>query len=972
MATPSTRSRRFFSLKWKIIVPISLVLLAVNASLSYINYSSQQAEFDHARNVSETQSLRYATEAVNQLGTQLETSANLIPNLTDVHSAIARGDEAALQRYYQRYWNNLRLNGGLEQVLFFKPDGRLFASWKEGPLLVNEPALSALVRRVIVEERPQRLLACAATCLYYYMVPVLDNGHSVAAVAVAASLADAVLSFQRMSGGDMALAILAPGLAVSPGNFKQPRVPALGRRVLAMSGGRQSIEILQNIPLGNAADHRINVTYQNRHYEILPVPVPIGASTGDPSMLVLFDRTSSLQHLHAVAWKSAGVGILGLFLSELMLLALLWVPMRRLKRTAETLPLLGRGEFEAVRAHLEKTSRIDTARDELDTLDAGALDLADRLEYLQEKNRSHSNELDDLVRQLSRERDFVSGLLDNAQMLIITQDNQGRILMANAYVLALTGFDYRELRGAKLTDFFSLPQQAADTSRELAALLHSDGANLRQETALRCNNGESRDVVWIHSSLGAENPDDAAILSVGLDITELHRVEKQASYLTEYDALTGLYNRHHFQEALQGILSHTDAQSSGALIYLDLDEFKSLNDTTGHDAADQVLHAVASQLQGLLPAPALIGRLGGDDFGVFFSQLDAPHAMQLARHIQHSLSTITLAEVPLSHKVSACIGIAMFPEHGTVAQELLANADLALFRAKESGRGNLHLYAPDEGLMERVLNRVYWVDKIEQALADDQFELYFQPILALSSNNVSHYEALVRMRNPTGDLYMPAEFIGVAETTGLIRSIDRLVLQKAIGALAELQLKAPHIKLSVNLSGRSFGNPRWLELLQTELASSQISPAGLIFEITETAAVEDMAAARALMEKVIGLGCAFSLDDFGVGFASFDYLKQLPVEYVKIDGSFIRNLATNTDDQLFVKALVQAAHGFGKKTVAEFVENAEIVQLLRDYGVDYAQGYHIGQPNPVFGWSPDAMGTAVGIPTSVSGFRPIP
>jgi diguanylate cyclase (GGDEF)-like protein/PAS domain S-box-containing protein len=948
----------FFSLKWKIIVPLSMVLLIVNASLSYINYNSQRAQFVHARIASETQSRHFAVEVITQLNAHLETSANLIPNLTDVHSAISSGDKTALQRYYQRYWGALHLNSGLEQVLFFKPDGRLFASWKDDPIQVDEPALSTLVRQVIADEQPKRLLACAETCLYYFIVPVLDNGHSVAAVAVAASLVDTVLSFQRMTGSDMALVILTPYFGDAANDPQQLQIPALKRKVLAISGGQESLDILRNIPapVGNSVtDQRINVTYHDHYYEILPVSV-LGSTptTGKPSMLVIFDRTRNLQHLQRVAWQSVGIGLLGLIISELILLALLWIPMRRLKHTAETLPLLGRSEFETVRSRLEKTRRTDTIHDELDTLDASALDLADRLEDLQEKNRAHSNELDELVRQLSRERDFVSGLLDTAQMLIITQDRQGRILMANAYVLALTGFDYMELRGAKLTDYFSQPQQAIDTSHELTALLQSDGASLRQETALRCKNGESRDVVWIHSSLGAENTDDAAILSVGLDITELHRIEKQASYLTEYDSLTGLYNRHHFQEALQEILSHTEAQPSGALIYLDLDEFKSLNDTTGHGAADQVLHAVASQLQGLLPTPALIGRLGGDDFGVFFSHLDATHAIQLARHIQHSLSKITLAEVPLSHKVSACIGITLFPEHGTVAQELLANADLALFRAKESGRGNIHLYAPDEGLMERVLNRVYWVDKIEQALADNQFELYFQPIMSLSSGTVSHYEALVRMHNPTGDLYMPMEFIGVAETTGLIRSIDRLVLQKAIAALTELQRKSPNIKLSVNLSGRSFSNPRWLELLQTELASSQINPASLIFEITETAAVEDLASARALMEKIIALGCAFSLDDFGVGFASFEYLKQLPVEYVKIDGSFIRNLVTNTDDQLFVKALVQAAHGFGKKIVAEFVESAEIVALLREYGVDYAQGYHIGRPDSAFGWAASA------------------
>lgn len=950
-AAATQKIQRFFSLKWKVLVPLSLVFLAVNASLSYINYHSQRAELDSICNASELHSQRFAVEMLTRTGAQLETLGNLIPNLANVGSAIATRDTAALQAQSTRYWNSLHLDGGIEQALFFTPDGQLLSHWNGGAPFWEEPALSARVRRVILEARPQHLMACTAGCLYYSIVPVVANGHLVAAAAIGASLTKAVLTFQRMTGAD--IAILAPAGNGSASAFNQPVVSALKRRVLAASNEQRSIRILQNIPAVRSESdvQRFRVDDQNRHYEILSVPLTIGAKADHLSLMVIFDRTTNLQQLRALAWQSAGIGIFGLLISEAMLLVLLWFPMRRLKRTAEVLPLLGQGAYEAVRARLVKTRSHAFAQDELDILDASTLDLANRLEYLREENQSHSSELDKLVRQLSRERDFISGLLDTAQMLIITQDSQGRILMANAYVLALTGYDYRELRGAILTDYFSQPQQAVNTRNELNALIHTDNASFRQETALRCKNGETRDVVWVHSSLGAENPDDPAILSVGLDITELHRIEKQASYLTQYDALTGLYNRHHFQEALQKILSQENALASGGtLIYLDLDEFKSLNDTAGHTAADQVLHAVASQLQGLLPEPNLIGRLGGDDFGIFFTHLDAPRALQLARHIQHSLSNIALAEVPLSHKVSACIGIALFPEHGAVAQELLANADLALFRAKESGRGNLHLYAPDEGLMERVLNRVYWVDKIEQALADDQFELYYQPIMSLSSRNVSHYEALVRMRNPVGDLHMPAEFIGVAETTGLIRNIDRVVLQQAIRALAELQHKSPHIKLSVNLSGRSFSNPSWLELLQTELSTSSINPANLVFEITETAAVEDMTSARTLMEKVIALGCAFSLDDFGVGFASFDYLKQLPVEYVKIDGSFIRHLATNTDDQLFVKALVQAAHGFGKKTVAEFVESDEIVQMLCDYGVDFAQGYHIGKPAPAFEW----------------------
>lgn len=941
---PQLRSRftTFLSLRWKIIAPLSLVLVAVSASLSYINYDNQRSEVEAVRASSEARSERAAAEVVTQLGNQLETLANLIPNLSDVHEALVLGDSAALQEHYQRYWSTLHFNSNLEQVLFFKPDGALISSWREDGAREVSPTLTALAKRVTQQEQPQRLMVCNGTCLYYYFVPVLDNGRSVAAVAVAASLADAVLAFRHMTDTD--IAIVAPYSALPRTDLKQARIPVLKRRVLAISGGAGSIAMLQQIQPGTTKTQKhMSAQYQNRQYEILPVALPNIAMTGNASMLIMFDRTNDLRHLDNVARRSIVVGLTGLIISELMLLALLWLPMRRFTHITQTLPLLGQRQFDAAR---EQLARIGTQKipDELDMFHASTLELTDKLEDLQTRDTAHADELSKLVRQLSRERDFISGLLDTAQMLIITQDGQGRILMANAYVLALTGYDYVDLHGAPMSVYFSLPEQAHTLRQQISGLLHSDGASLRQESPLRCRNGEIRDIVWIHSALAGENPEDAAILSVGLDITELRRVEQQAHYLAEYDALTGLYNRHRFQEALQTLLSHVAEQTTGVLIYLDLDEFKSLNDTAGHSAADNVLHAVASQLQGMLPAPALIGRLGGDDFALVFTHLDAARAIQVARHIQLSLGNIALAEVPLSHKVSACIGIAEFPTHGTVAQELLANADLAMFRAKESGRGSMHLYAPDEGLMERVLNRVYWVDKIEQALKEDQFTLHFQPIMALADHTISHHEALVRMNNPVGGLHAPGEFIGVAETTGLIRGIDQWVLKKAIQALAEMQRISPLTKLSVNLSGRSLSNQRWLELLQYELSHSDVNPSGLILEITETAALEDIASARVWMERVTQLGCVFSLDDFGVGFASFDYLKQLPVGYVKIDGSFIHNIVSNHDDQLFVQALVQTAHAFNKQVVAEFVTSQAIVDLLVEYGVDFAQGYFIGEP----------------------------
>jgi diguanylate cyclase (GGDEF)-like protein len=381
------------------------------------------------------------------------------------------------------------------------------------------------------------------------------------------------------------------------------------------------------------------------------------------------------------------------------------------------------------------------------------------------------------------------------------------------------------------------------------------------------------------------------------------------------------------------------------MLCFDIDEFKYVNDSGGHQAGDALLRAVARELQQLIPSPVLTARLGGDEFAAVFRPMQAVESIQMARSLNRQVGKIELSGPWRSHKVSVSIGIALFPEHGSDAEEVLAHGNLALAQAREKGRGSWHLYSPKEQLMERMVKRGYWVEKIEQALAEDRFELRFQPIMALHDNCADHYEVLVRMRMLDGTLVLPGDFIGVAEATGLIRAIDRVVLRKAFLKLAQIKEGNGSVKLSVNLSGRSFEDPGLVGFIKEELERREVNPANVIFEITETAAVEDFSAARALMQAVQQLGCTFALDDFGVGFSSFHYVKNLPVDYVKIDGSFVRNLPQSLDDQVFVKVLVQAAKGFGKKTVAEFVENAEILALLREYGVDYAQGYFIGRPS---------------------------
>jgi EAL domain-containing protein (putative c-di-GMP-specific phosphodiesterase class I) len=340
----------------------------------------------------------------------------------------------------------------------------------------------------------------------------------------------------------------------------------------------------------------------------------------------------------------------------------------------------------------------------------------------------------------------------------------------------------------------------------------------------------------------------------------------------------------------------------------------------------------------------LVARLSGDEFAVLVRDSDARGAIQTAAAMQTALNGLDLSFGGQSLRVSAGIGIVLFPTQADNIDDLLASADIALIQAKEKGFGHWHLFEEGNKTRERLRKRIYWRGEVARALTEDRFVLYFQPIMDIKANRISHYEVLLRMCDDQGNIIAPAQFIDTVERIGMIHEVDRLVVKKAIACMAELRDLGQDVMLAVNLSGRAFNDPQLLSHVRHELKQSQVDSSKLIFEITETAAVSDFAEAKSLMLAIKELGCKFALDDFGIGFSSFYYLKQLPVDYLKIDGSFIRHLAESFDDQIIVQAMSQVAAGFGKKTVAEFVETEVSLGLLRQYNIDYAQGYLIGKP----------------------------
>jgi diguanylate cyclase (GGDEF)-like protein len=471
----------------------------------------------------------------------------------------------------------------------------------------------------------------------------------------------------------------------------------------------------------------------------------------------------------------------------------------------------------------------------------------------------------------------------------------------------------------------------------LPALGRSNFAALREALPLRQGNiiADEIDVVV----------DSVRQLSDDLEGALVARTEAEHNlvWLADHDPLTNLFNRRRFQEVFdRTVAMSVRYERTGVLLFLDLDQFKYVNDLSGHQAGDTLLKLVASRLKDAVRYSDILARLGGDEFALVLPEGGVEEAVFMANKLQHDLRQVDFAANGRAHKISCSIGITLFPDHGSNLTDLLANADMAMYQAKEAGGGRWHMYSPDELAKEALASRAKWRERISQAVLDDALELHYQPIFDIREQRVTRYETLVRMRDNAGRLVFPDHFIPIAEQSGQIHEIDRWVIKKTIG-----QVQAnPGVSLAVNLSGRVLDDPSLLEWFHQQLQQSRIDPSCLILEITETAAVANVQDAIAFMREIKALGCRFALDDFGSGFSSFAYLKQLPVDIVKIDGAFIQNLATSAEDQLFVKALTDVAKGLGKITVAEFVENAETLQLLEEFGVDFAQGYHIGRPSP--------------------------
>jgi len=549
------------------------------------------------------------------------------------------------------------------------------------------------------------------------------------------------------------------------------------------------------------------------------------------------------------------------------------------------------------------------------------------------------------------EKERAQVTLDSIGDAVITTDHDGHVEYLNPVAEKLTGWSASEARHQHLGRIFQIIDEisrkpAPDPVEQ--CLVDGKVIGLANHTVLIRRDGRE---FGIDDSAAPIRNREGQIIGVVLvfhDVTETRRLQRQMAYDATHDTLTGLVNRREFESRLAHCLGSAKQRNlKHSLCYLDLDQFKVINDTVGHIAGDEMLKQVSRLLSGLFRQRDTLARLGGDEFGLLLENCPLEKAIEAANRIIDQLSIYQFMWEGQSFRVGVSIGIVSINAQTPNIAQALSEADVACYTAKDLGRGRFHVYQAEDIETAQRHGEILQAVQLRDAIEKDLFQLYCQPVVPLVENNshVQYYELLLRLKGDDNQVILPNTFIPSAERYGLMSSIDRWVLKTALSTLAN-QLSDRELRLSINLSGNSLNDETLLDFVREQFNQYSIPPEWICFEITETAAIQNLNRAQYFVSEVRRLGAQVALDDFGSGLSSFRYLKTLSVDYLKIDGSFVKDMLESQSDKAMVTAIHQVGHTMGIYTIAEHVEQEETIQQLQEMGVDYAQGYALGYPKP--------------------------
>ena len=546
---------------------------------------------------------------------------------------------------------------------------------------------------------------------------------------------------------------------------------------------------------------------------------------------------------------------------------------------------------------------------------------------------------------------------------VITTDAHGKTQYLNRIAEQLTGWTNNLAHGADIGNILKLVDESNGAALEnvvVKCLRLTQAISIPAHSLLVTREGRRIAIEDSAAPIWSRNGEILGAVVVFRDVSHERKLTQQLSWQATHDALTGLINRREFETQIAGALASSKQEGHvHALLYMDLDQFKIINDTCGHGAGDVLLQLLSKLLQTQMRDSDILARLGGDELGVLLPHCPPDHALQIADEIRQSVKNFRFVWDARPFELGVSVGLVEINENSKSMTELLIAADQACYLAKEQGRNRIHVYKESDLMLAQRHGEMLWVSRLNEAFEREYFKLYAMPIVKLNNPAESHDEVLIRIQNSKGDLILPGAFIPAAERYDLMISIDRWVIKAVCQHVKSVRDSLPLLdafalnhqralaRYSVNLSGVSISDPGLHDYITEQFVQYDIAPEQICFEITETAVIANLPKAQEFMSQMKKLGCRFSLDDFGSGLSSFAYLKALPVDYLKIDGVFIRDIATNAINRAMVKAINEVGHVMGIQTVAEYVEDDATLAVVRELGVDYAQGYAVGMLRPL-------------------------
>ena len=568
---------------------------------------------------------------------------------------------------------------------------------------------------------------------------------------------------------------------------------------------------------------------------------------------------------------------------------------------------------------------------------------------------------------LFKEKELWKITLDSIADGVITTDLEGSVIYLNSVAETKTGWSKEKANNQPLEDVLKLVNEKDDAPIKLpVSTWLKDGikASLEEPADLQTRNNEERCSIEL---TGAPIRDSKSQIigsvTVFHDVTKLRALTTQLSYQATHDALTGLINRVAFDAHLeQAIHSAGRSEKTHALFYMDLDQFKIVNDTCGHAAGDELLIQITSLIRDTLRESDLLARLGGDEFGVLLTGCSLSKAEEIAESLRKLVEDYRFPWEDRVFRIGASIGVVPITDSETSLTELLKAVDTACYVAKENGRNQVHVSLPDDTAAAAHHGQMQWMQRIQHAIENDEFVLYGQPIFDISGNayKCHHVEILLRLVEAKGTdverIIPPNAFIPAAERYHIMPAVDRWVIRKALSWLSESESSArSDLIYTINLSGQSLSDTGMFDYISKQIKATGVNPKRICFEITESAVIANMNVAQQFVKDLRALGCLMALDDFGAGLSTFEYLKQLPVDFVKLDGSMIRDVASSRISQAMVHAVNYVAHEMGMKSVAEYAESDEIIAALKKLSIDYAQGHALGKPEPLYDTVPSKL-----------------